>query len=211
MKKFVLLLLATAAPATPPGPEATAEAFMAALFRQDGAALVALLDLPEGNAGRAELAHCLSDRSRVLGGDGRVLASRRRGENHVRVDVRVAGRDSDVELPLRATARGWRVQQRFSAELGCALPPALALDDPGAAAEAYLHNQVGVIYDEVSIDEVRTSGARAEVILSGRYHAVVPKPQPTPFRRQIELERGPDGWRVRDDNCAGDCPKALQP
>ena len=117
------------------------------------------------------------------------------------------GRDR-MGIPLSHGADGWRVALGGN-ELGCNLD-ASGFPDPASAVIAYLQTLNGYDHGTPHIEAVhyRDDKSAAEVILSGKGHAVVPNPVEEPYRIALQTWRRGEQW-VMDESCAGHCVRPL--
>ena len=214
-----LLLLALGASALAHANEdaaQTAQTFAQALIDGDSAAAAALLAIPPGSADsanyRSTMQQCLAQMLTEQPLHNRRILSReaRRDGGGYTVTLRVEtpqGQDS-MGIPLSHGADGWRVALGGS-DLGCNLD-ASGFPDPASAATAYLQTLNGYDYGTPRIEAVhyRDDKTAAEVILSGKGHAVVPNPVEEPYRIALQTWRRGEQWVV-DESCSGHCVRPL--
>ena len=219
MKKNLLLLAlgaAALAHATNEDAAQTAQTFAQALIDGDSAAAAALLAIPPGTADsvryRSAMQQCLAQilTAQPLPARRIIAHDVQHDGNDYTVTLHIEtpqGRDS-MGIPLSHGADGWRVALGGS-DLGCNLD-ASGFPDPASAATAYLQTLNGYDYGTPRIEAVhyRDDKSAAEVILSGKGHAVVPNPVEEPYRIALQTWRRGEQWIV-DESCAGHCVRPL--
>lgn len=192
MKKTLLLLALGATTLAHANEDVaqTAQTFAQALIDGDSAAAAALLAIPPGTADsaryRSAMQQCLAQILTAQPLPARRIIAHDGNDYTVTLHVETPqGRDS-MGVPLSHGADGWRVALGGS-DLGCNLD-ASGFPDPASAATAYLQTLNGYDYGTPRIEAVhyRDDKSAAEVILSGKGHAVVPNPVEEPYRIALQ-------------------------